>query len=185
MKEGGGEDNLAIAWEYPGRWREVIPARYSTTTLSFNWSSQIPRYGAILDTWMDISGLTIEDLTSATNNLADTPDKSEFLVSVLEAPADAGDNYGIRMSGWLVPPVTGDYEFWIASDDHGEFWLSTDDDSANKVRICRCEWALPRWWDLAPEQKSVPISLVAGQAYYYEVRCCVLDTYHVPLPNIV
>ncbi len=51
--------------------------------------------------------------------------------------------------------------------------MSTDDDLANKVRICRCDWALPRWWDLAPDQKSVSISLVAGQAYYYEVRCCV------------
>ncbi len=32
--------------------------------------------------------------------------------------------------------------------------MSTDDDLANKVRICRCDWALPRWWDLAPDQKS-------------------------------
>ena len=29
MKEGGGGDNLAIAWEYPGQTKEVIPARFS------------------------------------------------------------------------------------------------------------------------------------------------------------
>jgi hypothetical protein len=146
---------------------DVDPA-YADITVKLG--SCVYNCGATLDTWSGIGGLTIEDLTSATNNLSKTPNKSDLLMGLLEAPTNADNNYGIRMSGWLVPPVTGDYEFWIASDDHGEFWLSTDDDSANKVRICRCEWALPRWWDLAPEQKSVPISLVAGQAYYYEVR---------------
>jgi len=29
MKEGGVGDNLAIAWQYPGQSREVIPARFS------------------------------------------------------------------------------------------------------------------------------------------------------------
>jgi hypothetical protein len=29
MKEGGANDNLAIAWQYPGQSREVIPARFS------------------------------------------------------------------------------------------------------------------------------------------------------------
>ena len=174
MKEGGGNDNLAIAWSYTLQPRVVIPAKFSTTSLSFIWSSDLPRYGAILDTWTGIGGTTIADLMSGTNNLADTPDKSEFLVSDLEAPSNAGDNYGSRMSGWLVPPVTGLYEFWIASDDHGEFWLSTDGNPANKARRCRCTWASPRLWDRAPEQKSSPISLVAGQKYYYEVSLCAL-----------
>jgi hypothetical protein len=30
MKEGsGGGDNLAIAWQYPGKARDVIPAKFS------------------------------------------------------------------------------------------------------------------------------------------------------------
>lgn len=29
MKEGGGNDHLAIAWEYPGQSRVVIPAKFS------------------------------------------------------------------------------------------------------------------------------------------------------------
>ncbi len=32
MKEGGGGDNLAIAWQYPGQAQEVIPASYSLMT---------------------------------------------------------------------------------------------------------------------------------------------------------
>jgi hypothetical protein len=180
MKEGGGEDNLAIAWQYPGMSREVIPARFSLPSLpavSYHLLPS-PEYGVILDTWMDISGSTLADLMSGTNNLANTPDKSEFLLFILEAPTNVGDNYGSRMSGWLMPPVSGLYEFWIASDDQGEFYLSSDDDPVNKALICKCDWASPRWWDRSPEQKSAPISLVAGQAYYYEVSLC------VPVSNI-
>lgn len=29
MKEGGGGDNFAIAWQYPGQPRVVIPAKFS------------------------------------------------------------------------------------------------------------------------------------------------------------
>jgi hypothetical protein len=171
MKEGSSVDHLSLAWQYPGQPRVVIPAKYSTTSLSSIWSSSI--YGANLDTWTGIGGLTIADLMSGTNNLANTPNRSEFLLSVLEAPTNVGDDYGSRMSGWLVPPVTGSYEFWIASDDQGEFWLSTNDSPTNKVRQCsQLEYTSPREWDKFPEQKSSPILLVAGQAYYYEVRLC-------------
>jgi hypothetical protein len=90
---------------------------------------------------------------------------------LLQAPSNIGDSFGSRMSGWLVPPVTGDYTFWIASDDSGEFWLSTDAEKANKVLKCTVPtWTDPLRWDQYSTQKSGVISLVAGQAYYYEVR---------------
>jgi hypothetical protein len=79
----------------------------------------------LLDTWTDIGGGTsIADLDSGTNNLSNTPSMIEHLVDRLEAPSNCCDNCGSQMKGWLVPPVTGDYEFWIASDDNGSFWLS-------------------------------------------------------------
>ena len=127
--------------------------------------------GATLDIWAGIDGWTIADLMSGTDSLAKTPDKSERLVSSLEAPSNVGDNYGSRMRGWLVPPVTGLYEFFVASDDQGEFWLSSNDDPANKILICHQPSAVsPLFFTAFSEQKSSPISLVAGEAYYYEVR---------------
>ena len=133
-----------------------------------------PNCGATLDTWRGIGGATIADLMSGTNNLANTPDKSERLVSLLEAPTNASDDFGSRMSGWLMPPITGSYEFWNASDDQGEFWLSSNDNPANKNRRCYTPGAVsPLFFTAFPEQKSAPISLVAGQPYYYEVRLCV------------
>ncbi len=139
------------------------------------------RTGASMETWSGLSGNSIADLMRGTNNLANAPSKSERLVDMLEAPTDTDDNYGRRIKGWLVPPVTGLYEFWIASDDQGEFWLSSSGDSANKVRRCsQPDWVSPRFWDKYPEQKSLPIALVAGQAYYYEVHLDYLDIlFHV------
>jgi len=170
MKEGKGGDNLAIAWEYPGQTREVIPARFSRVTNPFEVMDTLT-YGAALETWTGLnSGVTITDLMSGTNNLDNTPNKSVRLVDLLEGPTNNADNYGSRMRGWLVPPVTGNYVFWIASDDNGEFWLSISDNEANKVLICRQPNSAPaRWWDYYTEQKSGQISLFAGQAYYYEV----------------
>jgi hypothetical protein len=105
--------------------RVVIPARFSQVA-RFGGVQQTS-YGAILDTWTDIGGGTsIADLDSGTNNLSHTPNMIEHLVDRLEAPSNSCDNCGSRMKCWLVPPVTGDYEFWIASDDYGSFWLSTD-----------------------------------------------------------
>ena len=127
--------------------------------------------GASLEAWTGIGGVTIDSLKSGTNNFANPPQKSERLQNVLDGPSNWNDNYGSRMRGWLVAPVTGDYEFWIASDDDGEFWLSTDDNPENMVRACHQPiWASSREWDKYPEQKSPVIKLVAGQAYYYEVR---------------
>ena len=51
------------------------------------------------------------------------------------APQNWGDNYGQKLSGYLIAPRTGDYTFWIASDDGGELWLATDGVPANKTRV--------------------------------------------------
>ncbi len=46
-----------------------------------------------------------------------------------------GNNYGARIRGFLVPPETGDYRFWIAADDRGVLFLSTDDSPDNKIVV--------------------------------------------------
>jgi hypothetical protein len=47
----------------------------------------------------------------------------------------AGDNYGDSISGWVTPTVSGDYNFFLASDDSSELFLSTNSDPANAVII--------------------------------------------------
>ena len=182
MKEGDGSDNLAIAWEYPGQTLEVIPARFTRVNLTCTMD---PSCGAMLDTWKGISGFSIADLRSGTNDLTDVPIQSTRLTDLLESPSNIGNEYGSRMKGWLMPPETGYYVFWIASDDNGEFWLSTDSNPVNKVLACHQPWSVEaREWTRFPEQQtSKPISLVAGQAYYYEVRECAILYSQLSLGN--
>jgi hypothetical protein len=172
MKQGYGPANLAIAWEYNGRALEVVPARFSSVELICALDSQC---GAELDTWGGIGGNSVSDLIVATNNFTKTPDSSTRLQNMLEVQTNAGNNNGSRMKGWLRPPVTGNvtgnFQFSIAANHLGEFWLSTDSDPANKVCLCFIPGPVPRYnFTVYSEQKSSPIPLYAGQAYYYEVR---------------
>ncbi|MDO6433213.1 ExeM/NucH family extracellular endonuclease [Flavitalea sp. BT771] len=83
--------------------------------------------------------------------------------------ANVGDNYGGRVSGFICAPLTGNYTFYIASDDQAGLYLSTDDDTAHKVLIAYN--AAPtgfRNWTSTPTQKSAPIRLVQGARYYIE-----------------
>jgi hypothetical protein len=127
-----------------------------------------------LETWTDIDGGDAPDLISATNNFAVAPDTIGRLGNLLEAETFVANNYGVRMRGWLVPPVSGNYRFWISSDGSGEFWLSIDDDPANMAVINFQPFHSPsRDWFYYREQQSELISLVVGKAYYFEVRALV------------
>lgn len=88
-----------------------------------------------------------------------------------EAPVDWGEYHLTRMRGYLRPPVTGDYTFWIASDNSSELWLSADA-SAAKVRriaaIARFDWVPARQWTKFPSQRSGTVRLDAGKVYYLE-----------------
>ncbi len=133
--------------------------------------------GATLDMWMfneADDGVYFKEL-SVTNVLAVAPDKTERLGSLLEAPTNTADFYASRMKGWLVPPVTGMYLFWIAADDTAELWLSTDDHPENRALVCfLTSKTEPRQWTAYLEQESEQIPLVAGHAYYFEVRACMI-----------
>ena len=104
------------------------------------------------------------------------PDETRFLTS-FNSGENLGDNYGGMIHGWLHPAKSGDYTFWLSSDDNGELFLSTDDQPANMVRIAWVDgWTGgPYDWyneggTLNPNQQSVPISLVSGQKYYIRAR---------------
>ncbi len=79
------------------------------------------------------------------------------------------DRFGHHVSGWLVPPETGNYRFFVTSDDTSEFWLSTDATAANKRRVAYvATWANAGQWNLSAEQTSALLPLEGGRAYYFE-----------------
>ena len=116
------------------------------------------------EVWTGISGTTVASIPVGT-----TPNITDTLPN-FEAPAGWADNYGTRLRGYIKAPVTGNYIFWIASDDNSELWLSTTNDNpANKVNIASVtEWTGSGEWGKFPSQKSAPIHLDANQSYYVE-----------------
>ncbi|MDP6047728.1 MAG: Ig-like domain-containing protein [Phycisphaerae bacterium] len=91
------------------------------------------------------------------------------LLTIFEAPTNWNDGYGTRMRGYIFPPDTGNYTFWIASDDASQLFLSTNESPANAVKIAEVTgWTPSRQWFNNASQKSVEIPLVAGQKYYIE-----------------
>jgi hypothetical protein len=92
-----------------------------------------------------------------------------YLESSFDAPVNIAENYGQRMRALLLPPVTGDYVFWIATDDQGALLLSTDENPATRRQIAYVNtWTGWREWTKETNQQSAPISLTAGQRYYIE-----------------
>jgi PQQ-dependent dehydrogenase (s-GDH family) len=117
--------------------------------------------------WNNITGTAVSNLTS---NAAypNSPSATGTLTS-FEIPTNAGNNYGMRVYGYICPPATGNYTFWIAADDASELWLSSSTNPANKVRIAyNTAYTNSREWNKYTTQKSAVIALTYGQLYYVE-----------------
>ncbi|MFM2089988.1 MAG: hypothetical protein RLZZ127_477 [Planctomycetota bacterium] len=117
--------------------------------------------------WSGITGTTVVSLTG---NAAypNSPTSTGSLTS-FEAPTNAGDNYGQRVFGLLVPATSGTYQFAIASDDASDLYLGTTADPATKTRIAyHTQWTNSREFTKYTTQTSATVALVAGQAYFIE-----------------
>jgi hypothetical protein len=118
--------------------------------------------GATLEIWMDIEGWSVMNLVVDTNNFTLPPNRTERLIDTLSGPFNWADNYGCRITGWLVPPITSDeYFLMVSGDDEIELWLSANDDPVNKVMVADVNTV---------GIQSSPTSFVAGSSYYFEVR---------------
>jgi subtilisin family serine protease len=133
--------------------------------LTVNISPDTAMNGKILrEAWIDIPGKEIADIPLTT-----PPATTSFLPS-LEAPSDAGDQYGSRIRGYIMAPVDGAYTFWVASNDNSELWISLDETVEKKVRIASVTgYTNPRQWEKFPTQKSQAVNLKANRKYYIEV----------------
>lgn len=136
--------------------------------VSISFSQSCPGLGAInYQRWNNISGGSVSNLTS-NPNYPNNPSTSGTLTN-FEIPSNSGNNFGMKVYGYICPPANGNYIFWIASDESAELWLSTTIDPSNKVKIAYNTSATKsRQWTKYATQKSATISLLAGQKYYIE-----------------
>ncbi|MHC4676941.1 MAG: PA14 domain-containing protein, partial [Planctomycetota bacterium] len=132
------------------------------------WSFYIPPGGTgsiIREWWRNMGGNNMPDLYNDPR-YPDYPTGRE-LIPDFEGPVNIWNNYGTRIHGWLRPPTTGDYRFWIATDNDGELYLSPNEDPADANRISMVRGAAPsRGWDDGDVTPSGPIFLEAGKKYY-------------------
>lgn len=86
-----------------------------------------------------------------------------------EGPVNIADDYGSRLSGLLISPVSGKYTFYIAADNKAELWLSGSEDPSDKKKIAEVtSYTSSQQWDKYASQKSVEIILEEGKKYYIE-----------------
>jgi uncharacterized delta-60 repeat protein len=162
-KEAAGGDNLAVAWQTPASSTiTVIPGSVLSpvvpTTPTCTASGTILR-----EYWANITGTTIASIPTSTKPTSTTQ------LSSFEAPTNIADNYGQRIRGYICPPATGSYTFYIASDDHSELWLSSNDNPASKQKIASVTgYTSSRQWTKYASQKSLSIYLEKDKRYYVE-----------------
>lgn len=113
------------------------------------------------------------------NNVSDLTNNARFpldptaekQMTRFEGDTDRADSYGSVMRGYLIPPTSGSYTFWISSDDSSELWISTTTNPATMTRIAYVSgYTSPRQWTKFSSQQSGARALTAGQGYYIEAR---------------
>lgn len=158
--EQTGNASVKLEWSSSSRWREVIPAARL-------YPDRVNKAGGALlrEHWSGIPGAALSALTSS-SDFPERPGGREFLTSFECLAQNWADSYGTRVTGFLVPPVSGDYSFAVSGDDAVELYLSTDVNPANKSLVASISSPTGfRAWG----EPSAARSLVQGQRYYVEL----------------
>jgi hypothetical protein len=140
-------------------------------TKSFPAFSIIPG-GVKVEYFFDISGNTVQNLLDDPKYQANNPDLVLYAPQFstrLATPSGVYDNYGARISGFVVPAESGDYLFFIRADDQSELFLSPDENPANAVSIAQSTATNDPFQEPddanPPTATSSPQSLVKGKRY--------------------
>jgi hypothetical protein len=150
---------------YSYRVRAYNSQGYSSWSNVFTLTSQESTNGVVVrEIWTGINGTEISAIPLAT-----APSQITTL-NQLQEPNNDGDNFGTRVRGYIMAPVTGSYTFYIVGDDDCDFYLSTNTSPSNKVKICYVDgYTTATEWFKYSSQKSTAKTLTAGQKYYFEI----------------
>lgn len=156
------------------------PTTAGTYNVAINAKNMDPANGAsgavmgssIIDfTIWPAGSVSRETLDGSGNILTKAPLESN--IPTLDDDSDYANGTLRRLRGYIVPPKTGNYYFWLAANNTAEFWLSNDSESVNVVRRAYVTASTgKRTWTAAPPQPSQQspwLSLVEGRKYYFEV----------------
>lgn len=125
--------------------------------------------------WVDlryfdnVPGIKLSDVEGLAR-FPDNPDVVEKLTQ-LEVRSSRADNYATLVRGYIEPPVTGVYRFYVSGDDETNFSLSSDRSAANATVVASVpSYSSVQQFDKFSSQASPQIELTAGKLYYFELR---------------
>lgn len=151
----------------PSNWE--VPAGSNTAKF---FSYMLSRSGVLkFSYWDNITGTAVANLYSDAR-FPDSPTMEGAVYSFNSRdifPDDSHENYGAVMEGFLTPTESGDYRFFIYSDDASQLFLSANDTLPNPLLDfwiaeepgCCNNFSEPG----AHTRTSEPVSLVAGTKY--------------------
>jgi hypothetical protein len=146
------------------------PALNGTGTITVQTAdaNAITATGLVQQLWTGISGSTVASFTGNAN-YPFRPSSTRVLTGGFDSGTNFGDNYGSRIRGHVIAPQTGDYIFYLCSDDDGQLLMGTGASASRASIIAQISgWAPPGNWTKYSSQTSAARSLVAGQKYYIE-----------------
>ena len=119
----------------------------------------------LFEAYNTIDGRAVSNLTSHPS-FPNNPGERLFMTSFdtrTVYPDDSHENYGARITGLFVPPTSGNYVFYLKSDDAAELQLNPAGiDAAGAILIAAETACCGQFSDHA----SAPQPLVAGQRYF-------------------
>ena len=151
-----------------------VPAGSNTATF---YSYIVTKNGVLkFSFWGGITGTPVDNLLADPRYPA-TPDwiGAVFSMNTRDIlPTDANENYGATMEGYLTPTESGDYDFFLRSDDASRLEISTDATEANLVWQaeeygCCSAFLEPNDAAKPTVTTSLPVALVANQRYFIRV----------------
>lgn len=154
-------------WTFPSR--TIAPGEHLVVWASGkDRKNSVEQTGLLREVYFDTVGGSVETL-EACGNFPAFPDSTNLMTGGFDVPRNVADNYGQRVSGWLTPQVSGNYEFWISGDNGCRLYLSSDDDPARAVAIASIpadRWSDPETYTTFASQYSGVIPLTAGKRYF-------------------
>lgn len=117
-----------------------------------------PTFGTVLREFYDFSNGNLDTYRDSSDSFKNNPKNVAF-----QNNWDWNgccDNYVVRLSGYIIPAVSGNYTFRVNRDDDARLYVSTDETQANKVQLLSV--------GCCGDADTAPIPLVANTPYYIE-----------------
>jgi hypothetical protein len=131
--------------------------------------ADIPETGGMLlnEAWTGIPGRSVASLTAhprfpAQPDVTSRIDNADF--------GREGENYGVRLRGYLTAPADGAYRFSIAGNNACDLYLAASEDKFARRLVARVE-AGTNWrtFQFGGHFRDGPVNLERGRRYYLEV----------------